>query len=59
MPVNSKVDRFAVSTQRGVAGTRFRCRVSWSFDSTLKPKDQPILLPWDVPEPSPIGIGWF
>jgi len=33
--------------------------VSWSFDSTLKPKDQPILLPWDVPEPSPIGIGWF
>ena len=59
MPENSKVDRFSVTTQRGIGGTTFRCRVAWSFQSNLKPKDQPILLPWEVPDPAPIGIGWF
>ena len=59
MPENSKVDRFSVSTQRGLGGPSFRCRVDWSYQSTLKPKDQPILLPWEVPNPSPIGMGWL
>ena len=64
MPVNSKVDRFSVSSSRGLGGTNFNCRVYWSYKSNLyypanKPEEQPILLPWDVPEPSPIGIGWF
>ncbi|MFM7652079.1 MAG: hypothetical protein ACKO5M_03995, partial [Vulcanococcus sp.] len=64
MPENSKVDRFSVSSRRGLGGTNFNCRVYWSYKSNLyypanKPEEQPILLPWDVPEPSPIGIGWF
>lgn len=64
MPENSKVDRFSVSSSRGLGGTNFNCRVYWSYKSNLyypanKPEEQPILLPWDVPEPSPIGIGWF
>lgn len=63
MPENSKVDRFSVSTQRGLGGNSFRCRVYWTYQSDTyypanKPQDQPILMPWDVPQPSPIGIGW-
>ncbi|MFM7311568.1 MAG: hypothetical protein ACKO0M_00065 [Cyanobium sp.] len=64
MPINSKVDRFSVRSNSTLGATSFTCRVYWTYKSDLyypinTPEEQPILLPWDVPEPSPVGVGWF
>jgi hypothetical protein len=64
MPENSRVSKFTVTTMGGPGGPSFTCRARWTYQSTIyypadKAPEQPILLPWEVPTPSPIGMGWL
>ncbi len=64
MPENSRVSKFTVMTGRSLSGTTFTCRARWTYESNIyyptdKAPEQPILLPWEVPTPSPVGMGWL
>ena len=64
MPDNSRVSKFTVTTSPGLGGTSFTCRARWTYQSNIyyptdKAPEQPILMPWEVPTPSPIGMGWL